>query len=480
MIKFPEKGQEVPQILEQLQALKEKDIPWQSGKTLAYTYEPDGPTYELIKKAYSMFLTENGLDPTAFPSLLFLEKEVIQMAIDLLNGNDEVVGTFTSGGTESIMLSVKAARDYCRAHHPQIEKPELVLPRTAHAAFYKACHYLDIKPIIVEADPETYRADPAKMEQAISSNTIMLVASAPSYAQGVIDPIAEIGQIAKKNNLLFHVDACVGGMYLPFAKNLGFEIPDFDFQVEGVTSMSMDFHKYGYTAKGASCVLLKNKELKQFQIYSCAEWSGYALVNPTIVSSKGGGSLAACWATIKYLGSKGYQDMLDKTQQASIQIQEWIKTKDELTLQGNPAMNMIAFGTTPDLSWNVMQLAGKMKIKGWYLQVQLETITAPENIHLSVNRSNVPFIEEFLKDMEDSIKELNQEKQIKFQDTELFQYALGMMKEGKIEELQNSLGIKSGEIGDDLVLINSLINKLNVKERERLMTTFMNALYSNV
>ncbi len=478
MKKFPISGQEVSPLLEQLEKLKENDIPWQSGKTFAYTYEPDKETYALIKQAYTMFLTENALDPTAFPSLLYLEKEVIQMAIDLLNGDENCTGTFTSGGTESIILSVKAARDFNRKHKPEIKTGEMVLPRTAHAAFFKACHYLDLKPVIVEVEEGSCTVDPRKMEAAITSNTVLLVASAPSYAQGVIDPIAEIAAIAQKHNLLFHVDACVGGMYLPFAKKTGYDIPDFDFKIPGVSSISMDFHKYGYTAKGASIILHRNSELKKFQIYSCAEWSGYAVVNPTVTSSKGGGSLAACWATLNHLGEKGYCEIVSKTQQASIKIQDWINKMPNLQLQGKPAMNMVAFGIK-DANWSVMQLGGKMKSKGWYLQVQLETQTAPANIHLSINRSNVAFVEEFLEDLGDSVKELNGEKQIKFQDTELFQYALGMMKEGKIEELQNAMGISDGNIGDDLTLINTLVNQLNTKEREDLLTNFMNALYKN-
>jgi glutamate/tyrosine decarboxylase-like PLP-dependent enzyme len=257
MASIPKKGQSSDLILEQLKLLKQKDVPWQSGKVLAYVYEAAASTYQLTKEAYGMYLTENGLDPTAFPSLLKLENDMISMAANLLGGDTETVGNFTSGGTESIILAVKTARDYCRAHHPEIKEPELIIGETAHAAFHKAGHYLGVKVVMLPVDKTTFRLEIDRVEQAINANTIMLVGSAPSYAHGVMDPIEALAALAKKHHLFCHVDACVGAMYLPFARKAGYDIPPFDFSVDGVTSMSCDFHKYGYAAKGASWIFTK-------------------------------------------------------------------------------------------------------------------------------------------------------------------------------------------------------------------------------
>ena len=242
---LPKKGRPAEEILEQLAQLKQHDVAWESGKVLAYVYEPKKETEAVTKAAYSMYLIENGLDPTAFPSLLQLENQLMGIAIDLLNGDEETVGSFTSGGTESIILAVKTARDYYKDKQPEIAVPEMIIAETAHAAFHKAGHYLGVKVVVAPVNKETFELEVDAVEKLITPNTILLVGSAPSYAHGVIDPIEELAALAKKNNLLCHVDACVGGFYLPFAKKAGYDIPAFDFSVDGVTSMSADFHKYG-------------------------------------------------------------------------------------------------------------------------------------------------------------------------------------------------------------------------------------------
>jgi glutamate/tyrosine decarboxylase-like PLP-dependent enzyme len=199
------------------------------------------------------------------------------MAAAHLNGDENVAGNFTSGGTESIMLAVKTARDFARAKRPQIRAPEMVLPVTAHAAFQKAAHYLDVKPVLVPVDTTSFRADVDAVRTAITSNTILLVGSAVSYAHGVVDPIPELAQLALEHGLLLHVDGCMGGFLLPYFRRLGAAIPDFDFGVPGVTSISMDLHKYAFAAKGASTILYRSQELRRYQIYTCAQWTGAAL-----------------------------------------------------------------------------------------------------------------------------------------------------------------------------------------------------------
>jgi len=217
---LPTDGVNAQEVLQHLQALKAHDIPWQTGKVLAYVYEPSPEAKQLVKDAYSLFLSENGLDPTAFPSLLKLEKDVVRMAATLLGGDEQATGNFTSGGTESIILAVKTARDRARAYKPHIQKPQLILPETAHAAFHKAGHYLGVEVVMVPVNKETFKVDAAVMEAAINENTILLVGSAPNYPFGVVDPIEDLATLAKKHDILLHVDCCVGGMYLPFAKGL--------------------------------------------------------------------------------------------------------------------------------------------------------------------------------------------------------------------------------------------------------------------
>ena len=189
MTRIPDKGVPRDELFARLETFRGKDVDWRSGRTWAYVYDPGKETEEVVKQAFSSYLSENGLDPTAFPSALALENEIVAMAIAHLNGDANVVGTFTSGGTESIILAVKTARDRARKLQPEIREPEMVLPETAHAAFHKAAHYLDVKPVVVPVDPKTFRADVGNVRDAITPNTILLVGSAISYAHGVVDPI---------------------------------------------------------------------------------------------------------------------------------------------------------------------------------------------------------------------------------------------------------------------------------------------------
>ena len=478
-ISIPKKGIKAATILEQLSAMKGKDVPWQSGKVLAYVYEPAQETYSLTKDAYSMYLTENALDPTAFPSLLKLETELVAMAANLLGGDSTTVGNFTSGGTESIILAVKTARDYCREHKPEITEPELIVGETAHAAFHKAGHYLGVKVIMLPVNKETFKVEPEGFESAITNNTIMLVGSAPSYAHGVVDPIIEIAALAKSRDLFCHVDACVGGMYLPFAREAGFDIPPFDFSVEGVTSMSCDFHKYGYAAKGASCILHKNRDLRKYQIFACSSWSGYTIINPTVLSSKTGGPLAGAWATLHHIGQDGYIKIVEETQKAAGLITEGLKEIPELQIMGNPIMNLIGIASV-DPAINVFAISDGMTARGWHIQVQLASSCATEALHLSINRANVPYIPELLKDLKEVIAEIKKKDKPSMDfDIEMFAPMLENMNSETFDNLAEMLGL-GGEDGlpDELEFINNLINNLPAKHRNVLLTEFVNKMFT--
>ncbi|MCH2021182.1 MAG: aspartate aminotransferase family protein [Saprospiraceae bacterium] len=478
-ISIPKTGLKADLILDQLLSMKGKDIAWQSGKVLAYVYEPTKETYSLTKEAYTMYLTENALDPTAFPSLLKLETELIAMAANLLGGDDETVGNFTSGGTESIILAVKTARDYCREHKPEITEPELIVGETAHAAFHKAGHYLGVKVVMLPVNKETFKVETEVFESAITKNTIMLVGSAPSYAHGVVDPISEIASLAKSKGLFCHVDACVGGMYLPFAKQAGFDIPPFDFSVDGVTSMSCDFHKYGYAAKGASCVLHKNRDLRKYQIFACSSWSGYTIINPTVLSSKTGGPMAGAWATLHHIGQDGYMKIVKETQKASLLIVEGIQEIPELKIMGDPIMNLVAIESV-DPTVNVFAISDGMTARGWHIQVQLASRCASEALHLSINRANVPYIPELLKDLKEVINDIKKKEKPSMDiDIKMFAPMLENMNSETFDNLAEMLGL-GGEEGlpDELEFINNLINSLPAKHRNVLLKEFVNKMFT--
>lgn len=481
---LPAQGSDADAILARLRAMKQNDIPWQTGKVLAYLYEPDEETKRLVEQAYTLFLSENGLDPTSFPSLLQLETEIVAMAAGLLGGDNRVVGNFTSGGTESIMLAVKTTRDYFRTLRPDQESHrfEIIVPETAHAAFHKAAHYLDVRVVQVPVNKTTYQVDPAVMEAAITPQTILLVGSSPCYPFGVVDPIPELAALAKKHGIFCHVDACVGGMYLPFLRKLGYDVPPFDFAVDGVTSMSCDFHKYGYAAKGASCVLYRNEDIRRHQIFSCASWSGYTIVNMTVLSSKTGGPMAGTWAILNKMGEKGYCDMVDATQKATQQFIEGVGHIPELEVLGKPVMNLVAVASThPKI--NVFELADVMKKRGWHIQVQLASTAAREALHLNINRANLPHIPALIEELKQVIAELKQAEPKPPAlplDRDTIEMLMSQFTPELFDQMQQMLGAGDGSataLPDEQAIINGLLNDMRSEHRNVLLIEFLNRLF---
>jgi len=473
---FPRHGRSPDAILADLQAYKRDDVPWEAGRVFAYIYDPGPAAQQLLKDAFSLYLMENGLDPTSFPSCLALEKEVIGMAIDLVNGGSDATGTFTSGGTESILLSLKTTRDYCRHTMPGITAPEVVLPTTAHPAFHKACQYFDLKAVTVDVD-EDFCAIPQAMEAAITPATILMVGSAPSYAHGAIDPITELGEIALRRGLRLHVDACVGGMYLPFARQLGYDIPAFDLSVPGVTQLSMDFHKWGYAAKGASCILYRDRAVRRHQIFSYASWTGYAVINPGVTSSKSGGPIAACWAILNHLGREGYLKLVDAAQQASRKIVDAVAGIEGLQIMGKGLTNMLALRAT---DFNIFPLADEMKRRGWYIQPQFGYANSAENMHLSVGYHNVPQVDAFLVDLAEAtalVRAAQRDRERFELPAELRELLVNSGPE-VLDQVGDLLGGDGRTLPAQMEEINGILNQLPAATREKLLGEFVNRLYN--
>ncbi len=473
---LPEKGRPKEEIFAELERFKARDLDWQAGRVWAYVYNPGDEVREVVNRAYTMFLTENALDPTVFPSLLRLETEVVRMVADLLRGDENVVGHITTGGTESNMLAVKTARDWARAHRPEVTQPEMVLPITAHGSFHKAAHYLGVRPVVVETDPQTFQVDPEAMRAAITPNTILLVASAPNWSQGVIDPIAEIAEIAREKGLLFHVDACVGGFYLSFLRKMGYPVPDFDFAVPGITSISADLHKYGYAAKGASTVLYRNREIRRYQLFACAETTGYTLINTTILSSKSGGPMAGAWAVLNYLGEEGFIHIVRTVHEATQRLIRGINEIPELRVLGEPAMCLISF-TSDQI--NVFQLADAMARRGWYIQAQPSTPCTPRSLHISVNYGNAHRVDALLADLREAVEEVKRATPI---DTENIRAMVAWALQNSdpmaaFAQLMETVGIQGSELPEELALINEILDILPDPLADELLVNYFNDLY---
>jgi sphinganine-1-phosphate aldolase len=475
-MQIPQQGLSKQEILNTLQAFKSRDMDWKAGKVWCYVYNPGEDPAEVTRQAYLSFLSENGLDPTVFPSMLKLETDVVRAVIHLLRGDSNAVGHLTTGGTESIMLAVKTARDLARATKPHIREPEMVLPKTAHAAFHKAAHYLSVKPVLVDIDPQTFKVRVEDMRAAITLNTILLVASAPNYSQGVVDPIAEIGKIAQEKDLLFHVDACVGGLHLSFMRKLGYDVPDFDFTVPGVTSISADLHKYGYAAKGCSVIMYRSKDIRKYQIFACTDTTAYTLINPTVLSTKSGGPMAGAWAILNFLGEDGYTKIVQEVQEATLKLIEGINSIDGLQVLGEPAMCMFSFKS--DVI-NVYQLADEMNKRGWYLQGQFSTPLTPRNLHISVNHGTIHNVDALLKDLRECVEVVKAKPAI---DSEGIKALVGAAlqsadPEAAFGQLAVSAGLTGTELPSEMALINEVLDALPDELCNVFLVNYFNDLY---
>jgi sphinganine-1-phosphate aldolase len=464
-------------VLAALRELRAGDLPTHGGRTLAYVYDSGlSEVDSLGAAAHALASSANGLDPTAFPSLLRMENDLVSAASALLGDVPGVVGSVTSGGTESCLLAVLAARDA----HPEIAAPSLVLPTTAHAAFHKAAHLFGLRRIDVPVDPVTFRADPAATAAAIDDSTVLVVASAPSYAHGVLDPISELAGLALERGVRMHVDACIGGWVLPYFAKLGADVPPFDFRVPGVTSISVDLHKYAYCPKGTSVLLHASAELRRSHYFASAAWPGYTMLNTTIQSTRSGGPLAAAWAVVRHLGPEGYLSLAGSTREAVSRIRSGICEIDGLRILGDPVSTLIAFTGSPD--FDLFTVADEMKVRGWYVQPQFAHLASPANLHLTVTAANHGSEKEFLTDLAASVDAARAAGPVVI-DPAVADFVAALDPATLTSEqfagllAAAGLGSEAG-LPERMAPINALLATAPPPLRERLLLEFLGALYT--
>ncbi|MBC2932780.1 aspartate aminotransferase family protein [Nocardioides sp. zg-1228] len=375
--------------MQRLAALQARDLPVHGGRTLAYVYDSGEPEVDRVaRQAVAAYAASNALDPTAFPSLLQMENELVGFACGLLDAPESAVGTVTSGGTESILLAVQGARD----SRPDVVRPRMVVPTTAHAAFHKAAHYFGVEAVLVPAGPG-HRADARAMAEAIGDDTVLVVASAPSYAHGVVDPVTEIAAAAAARGVRCHVDACIGGWVLPYAARLGRAVAPWTFAVDGVTSISVDTHKYAYAPKGTSLLLHRDAPLRRPQYFASAAWPGYTMLNATTQSTRSGGPVAGTWAVVQHLGDEGYLALADRALSAVDAIVASIEAQPALRLVADPDSTLVALAT--DDSCDPFTLTDELVSRGWYVQPQLSHGDDDASIHLSVSAGTLAHVADF-------------------------------------------------------------------------------------
>ncbi len=391
-------GRPWPALRDELEAAKADDVDWRHGRAAVYVHFAGDDVVQVAKDAYALYFSENALGAgSAFPSLRRLEADLVGMTLSLLRAPETAQGNVTSGGTESIFLAVKACRDWAREKRPQATSPVLLLAQTAHPAFDKAAHYLGIRTRRVPVDPETFRADPGALAAAVDRDTIMIVGSTPAFPHGVVDPIGAIATIAREHGLWCHVDACVGGFSLPFVARLGHPVPAFDFAVPGVTSISADLHKYGFTAKGASTISYVDAEHQAYQAYDFSNWPRGRYYTHNFGGTRPGGAIAAAWAVMNYLGETGYLEINRRILTARDAIIAGIAPAG-LQVWGEPEMGVFAYGSP---AFDMRALGSRLSENGWLVGYLQE----PPGIHLMLTPAHAPVAEEYVSAVLDAAEQ---------------------------------------------------------------------------
>jgi sphinganine-1-phosphate aldolase len=407
-MKMPTKGMPKDDLLARMEKYRLADGDAAGARLFSLVYNTRPDVLEVAKDAYLRFFSENALNPMTFPSLRRFETEVLAMAQELFHAPEGAAGSMSSGGSESLLLAVKTARDWARANRPEITAPEMLLPITAHPALVKAAHMVGIKPVLVPMRPD-FTADPDAARALFTERTILVVASAPQYPHGVVDPVTELAALAADKGVLCHVDACIGGYFLPWVEKLGLEVPPWDFRVRGVTSISADLHKYAYAAKGASTVIYRTRALRRFQHFVHADWPGGLFGSPSVLGTRPGGAIAAAWAVMNYLGEEGYLDLARRAMDATGKFVRGIKETPGLCLLGKPVMSCIAFGADPAAvpgptgeGLDLYVLGDRMQERGWRLDRQQN----PPSLHLTVSPAHDEIADVFVNDLRECTKDV--------------------------------------------------------------------------
>jgi glutamate/tyrosine decarboxylase-like PLP-dependent enzyme len=486
---LPDEGVPGDAILDEIADLRATDVPTHGGRLFAYVYDPglDGLD-DLTAAAHALAVPVNGLDPTAFPSLLAMENALVGAASALLGGGpgSTVVGNLTSGGTESLILAVKAARDA----HPSAD-PSIVVPGTGHPSFLKAASYLRVRPVIVPVSPSTLRPSPSDIAAAITGDTVLVACSAPAYPYGVVDPVAEIAAVAAARGVRCHVDACFGGWTLPYLRRLGAPVPDFDLSVPGVTSLSVDLHKYAYAPKGVSVLLHRSDEFRATQYFAYAGWPGYTVVNPTMTSTRSGGPIAAAYATLRHLGDAGYLRLVSRALDAVRSLAAGISAVDGLRLMAQPESTVVAF-TSVDESVDLFVLADELAAQGWHTQAQLALPPGsaacpeglPRSIHLTVTAAIASSATSFAAALSEAVAATRARGPAAIDDS-LVGFAASLtpsqLTMETVEALAGGLGFSLGSGGGSPLpphraTINTLVEAAAPAVREALFSAFLRLL----
>jgi len=395
-MELPKTGVPSRQVMDQMRERKQRDADWRGGRTWSLVYPAGEEVDAMLKQANDLYLYENALNPFRFPSLREMEIDVVEMTAGLLHAGDDAGGAMTSGGTESILLAVLSARERAKAERG-VDRPNMVVPFSAHPAFAKAAKVLglELRQVPLDAD---HRASVSEAEARIDDQTALVAGSAPNYPFGTVDPIPELSALAAARSISFHTDACLGGFLLPFYERLAEPVPPFDFRVPGVTTLSADVHKYGYCTKGASVILHRDAEhLKKYQLFFFDQWPGGIYASFAMAGARPAAPIAAAWAILNHLGEDGYVAQATRIRDTTQQLRAGIEAIPGLRVWGEPVMSVFSFGSD---THDIMAVGDVMDEKGWHLDRQ----HGPDALHLMISPEHDRVADEFLADLRKAVE----------------------------------------------------------------------------
>lgn len=400
---LPEVGLPASKIKARLAEKQKRCMDVDDGKSRASgtVYIADKEHRELLKEAYGMFDLSNPMHASDFPTVRRMEAEVVAMTASMLGGGSEgvatVCGCMSSGGTESILLAMKASRDYMREVHG-VTQPEMIIAVSAHAAYYKAAEYFGFKLVRVPVGPD-YRLCARTVSRHMTRNTAVVVASAPGFPHGVVDHVTDIAAVTRRRGVLLHVDACLGGFVMPFARQLGYRTPAFDFSVPGVTSMSVDTHKFGMAHKGTSVVLYRWPALRRHQYTRITDWTGGLYISPGFAGSRNGALVVTAWTSMVHMGVQGYLQVTDAIMQAATKFTNCVRTLPELQLAGEPDSCVVALTAAPRTGLCVYKLNDLLRQRGW----SLSALQGPPALHMCFTAQHVASVDTLIKDLRECV-----------------------------------------------------------------------------
>ena len=392
-----DRGRPVGEVIAELAGRRTDDVAWAEGRTFSLVFDGGPGVHEVVEQAATMFLHENALNTSAFPSLASIQSDVVRWTADLLHGPPSAAGFLTSGGTESIQCAVLAARERGRIERG-VTAPEIVLAESAHAAFHKSAHLFGMTAVTTPVSDD-WTADVDAMAAAVGPNTVLVVGSAPQYPQGVVDPIPAIAELAASVGANCHVDACMGGFVLPFAERLGRAVPPWDFRVDGVHSISADVHKLGYAPKGVSVILHRTKALRRYQTFVFDGWLGGLYASPNLQGTRSGAPMAAAWAVMRHLGVDGYLELTARTLDAADRMRAVIAATPGLRVLGDSTFHVLAMAPDLGSDVDVFAVGDLLHERGWHLDRQ----GPPDSLHATVSQGNAATMDAFLADLRTAV-----------------------------------------------------------------------------